>query len=223
MNLRSSFPIRLAALASVGALALVATRTTPAAADDPPCDAWEVEYGLSGTLAVRDTPMGAGNADHPVGPGTAVLRFENATGPGDGPVKLLSFSMKQVYSGVYLGTKISSDLTAGATPTTTCSAAEGTFGSGKVTWASSVRDYKVDGTLTCDGSMCGKFGGPPSGKSEHHTPAHPVTFASWEFAADRKTFSMAASQTAKGDKFTTYLAVAGRENKRTCVRQKPCK
>ncbi len=222
MNLPTA---RLAVLAAIGALTTIVSATTRAAADDPPCDAWEVEYSLSGTLAVRDTPMGAGNGDHAVGPGTATLRFENATGPGDGPVKLLGFTMKQSYSGVYVGTKVTSDVASSVTPTTTCSAAEGTFGSGKATWSSKVRDYKVDGFIICEGAMCGKFGGPPSGKSEYHDPAHDVTFSPFEFAADRKTFSMAASQISKGDspKHTTYLAVAGRETKRTCVRQKPCR
>lgn len=205
-------------------VALVAASSRDAVADDPPCDAWEVEYGLSGTLAVRDTPMGAGNADHSIGPGTATLRFDNATGPGDGPAKLLSFTMKEFYTGVYFSTKITTDLATVITPAT-CSAGEGTFAGGKITWAGKVRGYKVDGFLTCDGSLCGKFGGPPQGKSEYHDAAHDVDFAPFVFSADRKTFTMTASQVSKGEspKHTTYLAMAGRETKRTCVRQKPCK
>ncbi len=214
----------VALFASLAGLAAIIAASHDAVADDPPCDAWEVEYALSGTLAVRDTPMGAGNADHAVGPGTVVLRFENATGPADGPAKMLSLSIKQFYTGVYFNTKVTTDLMSTITPAT-CSAGEGTFAAGKLTWGGKVRGYKVDGSLTCDGAMCGKFGGPPQGKSEYHDAAHDVELAPFEFSADRKTFSMAASQVSKGDspKHTTYLAMAGRETKRTCVRQKPCK
>ena len=209
--------------AIVGLVALVSA-TRDAAGDDPPCDAWEVDYTLSGTLAVRDTPMGAANADHPVGPGSATVRFENATGPGDGPAKLLAYQMKQFFTGVYMSTKITTDIESTVAPGT-CSAAEGTFASGKITWGTKVRSYKIDGTLTCDGPLCGKFGGPPSGKSDYHAPAHDVDFAPFEFSADRKTFSMAASLVSHTDspKQSTYIAVAGREIKRTCVRQKPCR
>lgn len=210
--------------AFLGVSIAIAIAPRAAVADDPPCDAWEADYSLSGILAVRDTPMGAANSDHAVGPGTMTLRFDNATGPGDGPAKMLSFSIKEFFTGVYFSTKITTDLATVITPAT-CSAGEGTFAGGKITWAGKVRGYKVDGFLTCDGSLCGKFGGPPQGKSEYHDAAHDVDFAPFVFSADRKTFTMTASQVSKGEspKHTTYLAMAGRETKRTCVRQKPCK
>ncbi len=208
----------------VGALVVVGSAQS-ATADDPPCDAWEVDYTLSGTLAVRDTPMGAANGDFPVGPGSATVRFENATGPADGQAKLLAFSMKQFFTGVYFSTKITTDIQSTATPPAgACSAADGTFARGKLTWAKT-SNFKIDGTLTCEGAMCGKFGGPPPGKSDYHEGAHDVTLSPFEYSADRQTFTMTASLVSKGDspKQSTYLAAAGRETKRTCVRQKPCK
>lgn len=209
----------------LGVILAAALAPRAAVADDPPCDAWEVDYNLTGILAVRDTPMGAANADHPVGPGTMTLRFENATGPGDGPAKLLSFSIKEFFTGVYFSTKITTDITSTAIPTATCSAAEGTLARAKLTWGSKVRGFKIDGTLTCEGPMCGKFGGPPAGKSDYHNGPNDVQFQPLEFGTDMKTFTMAASLVSSGDspKQSTYLAMAGREIKRTCVRAKPCK
>ncbi|CAN5158263.1 hypothetical protein BH09MYX1_BH09MYX1_06980 [soil metagenome] len=208
----------------LAAVALLATQRD-AVADDPPCDAWEIEYATTGTLAVRDTPMSAGNADHPVGPGTVVVRFDNATGVADGSAKMLSFNMKELFTGVYFNTKITTDIASTATPTTSCSVAEGTMTRSKLTWGTKVRGFKVDGSLTCEGPMCGKFGGPPSGKSDYHDPAHDVELGPFEYQADLKTFTMTASLISKGDspKQSTYIAMAGRESKRTCVRAKPCK
>lgn len=72
--------------------------------------------------------------------------------------------------------------------------------------------------------MCGKFGAPQQGKSEYKPPASDVAFASFDMSPDLKTFSMAASQVSKSEtpQQTTYLALAGRETKRTCLRAKPC-
>ncbi len=210
---------------SAAVVAIVAASSRAAVADDPPCDAWEVEYTLAGTCAVRDTAMGAANGDWAVGPGTTTVRFDAAAGPGPGPAKLLSFSIKEFFTSVVLGTKFTTDVTDTATPTTTCSAAEGTVAGTKLAWDSKVRAFKIDGSLTCEGAMCGKFGGPPSGKSDYHMPAHDVEFSPWEFAGDMKTFTMAASLVSRGDspKQSTYLTIAGREVKRTCIRAKPCK
>lgn len=212
--------------AFLGVSIAIAIAPRAAVADDPPCDAWEADYSLSGILAVRDTPMGAANSDHAVGPGTMTLRFDNATGPGDGPAKMLSFSIKEFFTGVYFSTKITTDITSTANPApNTCSVAEGTVARAKLTWGSKVRGFSIDGTLTCEGAMCGKFGGPPPGKSDYHSGAHDVQFSTLEYAADMKTFTMAASLVSSGDspKQSTYLALGGREIKRTCVRAKPCK
>jgi len=86
-----------------------------------------------------------------------------------------------------------------------------------------VRGYRTDGTLECEGSLCGKFGAPPPGKSELHIPPGPVDFKPFEFAPDRATFTMARAQVSKTEmpKQTGFLALAGRETKRTCVTTKP--
>jgi hypothetical protein len=79
--------------------------------------------------------------------------------------------------------------------------------------------YRTDGTTTCDGSLCGKFGAPPPGVSEVHIGPRSVQLASFRFAPGMKTFSMAQVQTSHADSpsQTTSEAISGREVKRTCV------
>jgi hypothetical protein len=98
-------------------------------------------------------------------------------------------------------------------------AAEGTFAARKLQWGSPVNGYHTDGTLTCDGHLCGTFGAPPPGKSPVHVKPHSVPFAAFDFAPDLKTFSMASTMIDKSDspKQLTYITFSGREMKRTCL------
>jgi hypothetical protein len=52
-----------------------------------------------------------------------------------------------------------------------------------------------------------------------HIAPHAVPFNAFEFAADRKTFTMAATLISKADspKQSSYIALSGREVRRTCV------
>ena len=172
-----------------------------------------VDYTLAG-VPVRDTAMGAANGDWAVGRTTTCASDRRA------PVRIRGFLVLVKEFASVARTKFTTDVMDTATPTATCSSAEGTVAGTKLSWDSKVRAFKIDGSLTCEGAMCGKFGGPPSGKSDYHMPARDVQFAPWEYAADMKTFTMAASLVSSGDspKQSTYLTIAGREVKRTCVR-----
>lgn len=215
---------KLSLLFTIALLIAIAVQRE-AAADDATCAAWDVEYALGGTLAIRNTRMGAGDGDHTIGPGTLTLRYESAQ-PAPGSVRMTGYSMKSFFTveakALVFNTKVTTDTQTVAAGS--CSVAEGTLAKTRLSWNGPVRGYKTDGTLTCDGSMCGKFGAPPQGKSEYHTPAENVTFGSFDFAADMKTFTMAASQVSKSEspQQTTYLALSGRESKRTCLATKPC-
>ena len=103
-------------------------------------------------------------------------------------------------------------------------AAEGTLVNQTVRWAGPVRGYRTDGTLTCNGSLCGSFGAPPAGRSELHIGPGPVTFNSFELARDMKTFTMATALVSKTSmpKQTGFVALGGRETKRSCAPAKPC-
>jgi hypothetical protein len=191
-----------------------------AAADAPACTAWDVEYALNGNLKVTDTMMGAGDGVYPVGPGRAVIRFEDRAGQPGGHAKLTAYAMHEHV------TVTSKALMFSATVVTDTNsrvadgvAAEGNLSDHTLSWGAPVRTYRSDGTMTCEGNLCGKFGAPPPGTSEVHLGPRTVQLQPFQFAADFKTFSMAYTQTSQSDspKQTTFSAISGREMKRTCV------
>ncbi len=168
--------------------------------------------------------MGAGDGNYTVGPGKVVLRFDN------GRVQMLSYSMRENFTihahTVFWTTTVKTETQTAATPDSCSVAAEGTFdrGSRTLRWKTPVRGYHTDGTLECDGSMCGKFGAPPSGESQLHIPPGPVAFSPFVFSPDLQTFSMASTHVAKTSmpKQSAAIALAGREVRRTCVQPPPC-
>ena len=217
---------RTLGLLLVAALGLSLT-SSPAGAQPAPCAAWDVEYALSANLTLRDTPMGAGNGTFVIGPGATVLRFDGA-GRDQQTVKMLAYRMTEQFTidatALFWKTRVRTDTRTTATPDPCSIAAEGTMKGRSLVWSTPVRGYRTDGTLTCEGSMCGTFGAPPPGTSELHHPPRPVQFSPFEFSPDGKTFSMAATFVTKTDspKQTGYLGLSGREIRRTCVAPRPC-
>ena len=203
-----------------------------AGADQPSdtCDAWDVEYTLAARLQLTDTPMGAGNGIYTIGPGTAVLRFTNVNGmpsPG-GAVGLRHYAMRERFridsSALFWKAHVVTDTRTTTAPDACGDVAKGRLEGASVRWLTGLTGYRTDGTLTCDGSLCGSFGAPPAGTSELHIAPHPVPFSALRFSADMKTFSMPSTFVAKTDspKQTAFLALSGREARRTCVRVAPC-
>lgn len=196
-----------------------------ARADDPvaPCGAWDLEYALAANVKLSDTTMGAGDGVHSIGPGRVVVRAENLDGQPGGHAKMRSYEMKDFFTVVakalFWGTKVTNDTHTTATPNTTGTIATGTFVDRTLRWDTVLSGMRTDGTVDCQGSLCGKFGAPPEGVTDVHTPPHPVTFANFEFDAERKTFTMAYSVVSKFEspRQTSRIALAGREVRRTCV------
>jgi hypothetical protein len=224
---------RTAAVATAMGVSLAASvrasgDAPPSAPPSPPCDAWEVEYTLSGNLKLTDTPLGQGDGIYPVGPGKAVLRFEDHGGQPGGRAKLLAYSMKQVVtvtaSALFFTAKVVSETVTRALPDACGVDGEGTLNGTTLAWSGPIRAFKSDGTIRCDGSLCGKFGAPPAGDSPLHIGPDPVQLQPFQFAADLKTFSMASTFVSKTEdpKQTAHLALSGRETKRSCVAVKPC-
>lgn len=222
----------LSVLAVFGVTVAVVAPSGRADADQPgeACDAWDVEYTLAARLQLTDTPMGAGNGIYAIGPGTAVLRFTNVNGapaPG-GAVGMRSYAMREFFridsSALFWKTHVITDTKTTTAPDACGDVAKGKLEGANVRWLTSLTGYRTDGTLNCDGSLCGSFGAPPAGTSELHIPPHAVAFSPFRFAADMKTFTMASTFVSKTDspKQTAYLALAGREARRTCVRVAPC-
>ena len=209
----------VAVLAASSRLAAEETHPPDAAA----CAVWESDYTLAATLQVRDTLMGAGDGTYPIGPGRAVVRMD-----ADGThARLVSYAMHShvvaVSKALFWTTTVISDSETSAPPDASGAAAEGSLSARRIDWTTPVRGYRSEGTLDCDGHLCGSFGAPPPGKSPVHIAPHAVPFNAFEFSADKKTFTMAATQISKADspKQTSYVALSGRETRRTCVTPAP--
>jgi len=175
--------------------------------------------------------MGAGNGIYAVGPGTAVLRFPKASGggaAGNPVVTLRSYAMRELFridsTAVFWKTHVITDAKTTTTPDACGDIAKGQLEGNNLRWMTSAAGYRTDGTLDCDGSLCGSFGAPPAGTSELHIPPHPVQLGAFRFAPDMKTFTMPSTLVAKTDspKQTAYIAISGREARRTCARVTRC-
>jgi hypothetical protein len=110
------------------------------------------------------------------------------------------------------------------TPNVCGISAEGTLNGRRLVWRTAWSGVRSDGTVTCEGALCGKFGGPPAGRSPVHVPPHPASFRSFDFSEDGKTFTMDYAVVSRQDSpsQTSWVALAGREIKRTCVVAKAC-
>jgi len=190
----------------------------------PACATWDVEYALSGTLRLTETPFGKGDGTHKIGPGSTVLRFAP-----NGRVTMLSYSMREVFtveaSAFFMSMKLFTSTLTRATPNTCGTVAEGAFHNNRLNWTTNVRGVRTDGSVTCEGTLCGRYGAPPLGKSPIEIPPTDSPFRAFEFSPDGKTFTMQFARAAKTEmpKQTSYFALTGREVKRTCAPPpKPC-
>jgi hypothetical protein len=103
-------------------------------------------------------------------------------------------------------------------------AARGTLSGTTLQWTTPVQGYRTNGTLTCDGSLCGSFGAPPSGTSQLNVPPHNVQFNAFQFSPDMKTFTMGdtfVSKTTQPQQ-TAHITLSGRETRRACVPKPSC-
>ncbi len=229
MTTRYRIPKLLTAGALVAATALVLGPHAAAEPASDSCDAWQMEYKLSGRLRLDDTPMGAGDGIYNIGPGKLALRFDNRSGEPGGRVQMLSYEMHDhfvvVSKVIFWKTTVTTD-THTSVATNACGvAARGVLSGRTVGWSSKVTGYRTDGTLDCDGSMCGKFGAPPPGKSQLHLGPSDVQFKPLKLSKDGKTFTMAETFVSRSDmpKQSAYIALAGREISRKCVKVAACK
>ncbi len=184
------------------------------------CDVADVEYDLSASLKITDTTMGAGDGVHRVGPGRVVLRFDDR--PGHRRGTLLAYDVRQTFTVVsnvlFWSTSVTSDLHMRAAPTAP-PVAGGTLDGLTLRWDGMASGVHSDGTLECSGSMCGKFGAPPSGRTEFHAGPTSIELKPFRFAAGRKTFTMpfAVVSESESPKERTLMSIAGREVRRACV------
>jgi hypothetical protein len=204
-----------AALAALGLTPHSASAETQTPESD--CRVTDVQYLVSGNIQITDTAMGAGNGQHRVGPGKIVLRFDYR--PDHPHVKLMAYDLRQNFTVVAKSfvwtTRVTTDIQMKAPLT----AAEGTLDAQTLRWGGQANGVRSDGTLTCDGAWCGKFGAPPSGSSEIHTGPESIELKPFQFADDMKTFTMpyALVSQSESPKQKTTMSIAGREVRRACV------
>jgi hypothetical protein len=211
-------------VAAGAAFAFLAIALAPVArAQGGACAAWQIEYALAGNLRLEDTPFGQGDGLYAVGPGSAVIRFEDRDGQPGGAATLRSYELHEHFTvtskALVWTTTVVTDATTRAGPEQGGVIASGALRRTTLEWSTPLVGYRTDGTLTCEGQLCGKFGAPPPGRSELHIGPGQVPFGSFEFSRDAQTFTMASTLVSKTDapRQTTHLALSGRETSRQCI------
>jgi hypothetical protein len=198
----------------------VPAHAAPVESNELPCAVADVQYDLAASLRITDTMLGAGDGVHRIGPGRVVLRFDDRSGTGR--ANLLSYDLREsftvVSSVLFWSTRVKSNLRMSASRAP-ASIVDGTLDGRTLRWDGQAQGVRTDGTLECDGSMCGKFGAPPSGTSEIHDAPAPLALQAFQFSADMKTFTMpfAVISESSSPKERTLVSIAGREAKRACV------
>lgn len=205
------------------AIGVVTLSVAPVRADAPSC-VWEIEYDLAANLKLTETSMGQGDGVYPVGPGKAVLRYDDQNGRPGRTVEMTKYAMREKVAikarAVFWSAAVDIETRTAAEPGPCAVAAKGAVdASGTLRWSTPVRGYHTDGTLTCTGSVCGKFGAPAPGVTRLRIGAHPVWFSPFVFSPDGKTFTMATTHVSKTSlpKQSGEIALAGREVRRACV------
>jgi hypothetical protein len=224
--------MRFRGLAPAG-LALVAVAVgngKASAVELADCPVADVEYAVSANLRIAGTSMGAGDGEHRVGPGKIVLRMRLDPAPESGSpssVNMTLFELRQRFLVVakvaFWTTRVLTDIETRASPDSRAVVAEGSLSQRSLRWVRVTGSFRDDGALTCDGFFCGKFGAPPAGKSEYHMDPPTMELSPFEFSPDMKTFSMRSTLATKTDdpQQESYIALAGREVRRTCVSGAP--
>lgn len=215
---RSRAPIAFAAFAT-----LAVVPPSSAQSQTAPCEAVEVEYAIAANLALSDTVMGQGDGIYPIGPGTAVIRYAQRDGVLTGPATLVSYATIERVT-IHATLAFWKTRVTLLTRTTSGSDAHGKAASGflsgtKLEWTSDVQGARTDGTLTCEGFLCGKGGAPRPGTSPIHVSPHGVRFQPWVFAPDMTTFAMSNTWVGRAEspRHTSHVAISGREIRRRQV------
>jgi hypothetical protein len=199
----------------------VQAHAAPTESSELPCAVADVQYALSASLQITNTTMGAGNGFHRIGPGRAVVRFDGRT--GHRRATLLAYDLRQsftvVSSVLFWATTVKTDVKVTTVSRAPASVADGTLEGLTLRWDGRASGVSSDGSVECDGWMCGKFGAPPAGTSELHAGPTSMELKPFQFSADMKTFTMPYAVVSESDapRHRTLVSIAGREVQRGCV------
>ena len=190
----------------------------------PACDVWTADYALAARLRLRDTPFGAGDGVHEIGPGQLKLRFSRTGDPSATKVELLKYEMHDRFvvdsSVLFFHAKVTTSTDTRATPDAHGVIATGTLRGRELGWSTKVNGYRTDGTVDCKGSGCGKSGVPPSGSNPLHIGPNAVQFSPFTFdSPDLSTLRMAETKVAHTDmpRQTAFVTFSGRQTSNQCV------
>jgi hypothetical protein len=168
--------------------------------------------------------MGAGDGEHPIKAGAARILFENKNGqPGAGTARLLDLRITSKVvvdaSLLGLGAKVTSQTRAAFTPDHCGVVTTGKFDGRQLNWIHQARGYRANSDVVCDGAMCGKFGGPPQGKSKMSHGPHSVKLNALRFREGVRRFSMAYTKIShtESPRQTSYWQLEAVETQRHCV------
>jgi hypothetical protein len=190
-----------------------------ASSDPESCDAVDVEYATAAKLKVTDTPLGAGDGVYRIGPGHIQLRFERGRSSA---VHMLAYELPQHFTVVsnvlFWKTTVTTHAESRAVPTRGA-IADGRLDGHTLRWSGPAVGFRSDGTITCDGGMCGQFGAPGPGTTDLHVGPNTIDFRPFEFDADMRTFSMpfALVSESSSPKQRSFLAIGAREVRRACA------
>ncbi|HVW24233.1 MAG TPA: hypothetical protein VHC69_02630 [Polyangiaceae bacterium] len=188
----------------------------------PACDEWIADFALAARLRLADTPFGAGNGSHDIGPGRLRLRMSKTLDPAAAKVELVAYEMHEQFvikaAVLFMHATITTVSDTRATPDVNGVIATGMLHGREITWLTPVRGYRTDGTMQCEGSGCGFSGVPSSGTTPLHVAPHPVQFAPFVFDPAFETLQMSESKVAQTEKpkQTAYLALSGRRSTLQC-------
>ncbi len=193
---------------------------------DPPPD--------QNVLTLRDTMMGIGDTNQNVGPGTATIRFENIDGNPGGKAYLLEFEIRTDFTVPPATTNLVATMGHGYETGPCGSSAVGNVEGDDLIWSDfdgtatgttdppNMHGFFVDGTITCDGDLCGSFGAPPQGTTPQSGGPFDLRSEPWKLSADASTFFMPLFISQQDLNSTTRLQVYGVEIAKECKSIEAC-
>lgn len=208
---------RVAIAAGVSLVSAVSGTRSAQALDPDPCAESDVNYLVSANLMLRDTPMGAADGVYPQGSGTLRLHVRRDPAGLASEVRLVALDIDDHIVIANRTLAWTTTVTTDARTTVKHDAAGATMRKGVIDWKTNVSGYRTDGTVRCEGVMCGSFGAPPRGATPLHDGPFTVQFKPFVLSADGSTFTMDYSLVSHTPGQSAYLGMSGRQVARTCT------
>jgi len=195
------------------------------------CQVWAITYDLTGSeFEISNTPLGAGDQvntlmepydqDDHVGPGQFELHFEDVDGAPGGLATMVSYTMNVNFV-VDGATTVTTNIMGAAGPEE-CGVTQGLLNGTTIAWAPpQIVDYTTEGTVLCEGGLCGA-GGLPNGKAVDMGGTTNQPINNFEFEDDLSGFTMEEIVTDMDSNSTQSWMYVGSEVSRELVDAPAC-